>query len=152
MDDAAALDCLRPAMAAETAEPHTPLNDVEGLSEADLADWDENGHVVLEIAVSVEAAEAAYEFPGMNRENAENWYAESLGHFMVISGSGWIILFSPSGNEGLAASKVALSALWVHGYAPKTGAYRVSRQQPFHCRNKVWHEHGLRFDVNVGTK
>ena len=111
MDAAAALDCLRPAMAAETVEPHTPLNDVEGLSEADLAEWDENGHVVLEIAVSVEAAEAAYEFPGMNRENAENWYAESLGHFMVISGSGWIILFRPSGMRGLLLRRLPCQRL-----------------------------------------
>jgi len=55
--DEAELDCLRRALAGETvASEHSSLQDVEGLSDADLAQWERDGYVVLKGAVSKENA------------------------------------------------------------------------------------------------
>jgi hypothetical protein len=88
--EAEALDRLRRALAGETVASEVgSLNDVEGLSEADLAHWDEHGYVVLKDAVSKENAEAAelaiYEFLGMDRGDEESWYKETLGHSIWVS-------------------------------------------------------------------
>jgi len=85
-----ALDRLRQALAGKRVGSEVGcLDDVEGLSEADLAHWDEHGYVVLKGAVSKENAEAAelaiYEFLGMDREDAESWYKETLGHSIWVS-------------------------------------------------------------------
>ena len=85
-----ALDRLRQALAGKRVGSEGGcLDDVEGLSEADLAHWDEHGYVVLKGAVSKENAEAAelaiYEFLGMDREDAESWYKETLGHSIWVS-------------------------------------------------------------------
>jgi len=85
-----ALDRLRRALAGEMVGSEVgSLDDVVGLSEADLAHWDEHGYVVLRGAVSEAQAEAAelaiYEFLGMDREDAESWYRETLGHSIWVS-------------------------------------------------------------------
>jgi len=88
--EAAALDRLRRALAGEIVGSEVGcLDGVEGLSEADLAHWDEHGYVVLKGAVSEENAEAAelaiYEYLGMDREDEESWYTETLGHSIWVS-------------------------------------------------------------------
>jgi len=84
----AALDRLRRALAGEIVESAVSLDGVEGLSEDDLAHWDEYGYVVLQGAVSAVQAEAAelaiYEYLGMDREEPESWYKETLGHSIWV--------------------------------------------------------------------
>jgi hypothetical protein len=84
----AALDRLRRALAGEIVESEGSLDGVEGLSEEDLARWDEHGYVVLKGAVSAAQAEAAelaiYEYLGMDREVPESWYKETLGHSIWV--------------------------------------------------------------------
>lgn len=87
--DEAALDRLRRALAGErVGSPVGSLDEVEALSAADLAHWDEHGYVVLRKAVSEEAAEAAelaiYEHLGMDRDDPESWYASSLGRSIWV--------------------------------------------------------------------
>jgi len=87
--DAVALERLRKALNGEVVGPEVSLAGVEGLSAADLAHWDEHGYVVLKAAVSKESAEAAelaiYEYLGMDREDTESWYKETLGHSIWVS-------------------------------------------------------------------
>lgn len=83
------LDRLHRAMAGETVGSEAgSLDEVEGLSEADLAHWDEHGYVVLKNAVTAQAAEAAelaiYEYLGMSRDDPDSWYAEKLGHSIWV--------------------------------------------------------------------
>ena len=87
--DAVALERLRKALNGDVVGPEESLAGVEGLSAADLAHWDEHGYVVLKAAVSKESAEAAelaiYEYLGMDREDTESWYKETLGHSIWVS-------------------------------------------------------------------
>ena len=88
--EAAALDRLKRALAGERVESEVgSLDDVDGLSEEDLAHWHEHGYVVLKNAVSAKNAEAAelaiYEYLGMDRDDAESWYRETLGHSIWVS-------------------------------------------------------------------
>lgn len=84
----ATLERLRKALGSEAVGPEVSLEKVEGLNEEDLAYWDEHGYVVLRNAVSAEAAEAAelaiYEHLGMDRDDPESWYADSLGHSIWV--------------------------------------------------------------------
>ncbi|SFS02551.1 Ectoine hydroxylase-related dioxygenase, phytanoyl-CoA dioxygenase (PhyH) family [Granulicella pectinivorans] len=68
--------------------PIGALDAVEGLSEAELAQWDEHGYVIVRNAVSTEAAETAemaiYEHLGMSRDDPESWYSETLGHTIWV--------------------------------------------------------------------
>jgi hypothetical protein len=82
--DEAELDRLRRALAGEMVESeHGKLDEIEGLSNADLAQWDKDGYVVLKGAVSKENAKAAeaaiYEFLRMNPEDPQSWYTDALG-------------------------------------------------------------------------
>ena len=82
--DEAELDRLRRALVGEEVESeHGRLDEVDGLRDADLAQWDEYGYVVLKGAVGkqdAQAAEAAiYGFLGMDPDNPQSWYPESLG-------------------------------------------------------------------------
>jgi hypothetical protein len=83
------LERLRRALAGEAVgSPVGSLENVEGLSAADLAHWDEHGYVVVKNAVSAEAAAAAelaiYEYLGMDRDDPESWYAPKLGHSIWV--------------------------------------------------------------------
>jgi hypothetical protein len=85
---------LRRALAGDAVgSPIGALDMVEGLSEAELAQWDEQGYVIVRQAVSVEAAEAAelaiYEHLGMSRDAPESWYSQTLGHTI------WVPLLRP---------------------------------------------------------
>ncbi|MBE1160902.1 phytanoyl-CoA dioxygenase family protein [Dyella acidiphila] len=85
----ASLDRLRRALAGEAVGAEVGnLDHVEGLSADDLAHWDEHGYVILRNAISPEAAEstelAVYDFLGMNRDDPESWYRESLGHSIWV--------------------------------------------------------------------
>jgi hypothetical protein len=85
----AELNRLRRALAGEAVGAEVGnLDHVEGLSADDLAHWDEHGYVILRNAISPEAAEAAelaiYEFLGMDRDDPESWYRESLGHSIWV--------------------------------------------------------------------
>ena len=87
--DEAELDRLRLALAGEAVGSAVgSLDGVDGLSDEDLAHWDEHGYVVLKKAVSEEAAEATelaiYEYLCMDRNNPESWYAEKLGHSIWV--------------------------------------------------------------------
>lgn len=68
--------------------PVGSLDAVEGLSEAELAHWDEHGYVIVRQAVSAEAAEAAemaiYEHLRMSRDEPESWYSQTLGHTIWV--------------------------------------------------------------------
>lgn len=72
----------------EVASPIDGLEGVQGLSEEDLAHWDEHGYVVVKQAVSAADAEAAelaiYEHLEMDRDDAESWYSEKLGHTIWV--------------------------------------------------------------------
>ena len=88
--DVAQLDRLRRAMEGEEVGSEVgSLEHVEGLTDAELVQWDEQGYVVLKGAVSEADAEAAelaiYEYLGMDREDAESWYKPSLGHSIWVS-------------------------------------------------------------------
>src|ERR1700761_2999925 len=88
--DPGALDRLRRALAGDPVESEVgSLEGVEGLSETDLAHWDEHGYVVLKQAVSKENAHAAemaiYEHLGMDRDDPASWYGSSLGHTIWVS-------------------------------------------------------------------
>jgi len=88
--EASSLERLKRALAGEIVASEVGcLDEVEGLSEADLAHWDEHGYVVLKSAVSMEQAEAAelaiYEYLGMDWEDEESWYTETLGHSIWVS-------------------------------------------------------------------
>jgi hypothetical protein len=85
----AALNRLRRALAGEAVGAEVGnLDHVEGLSADDLAHWNEHGYVILRNAISPEAAEAAelaiYEFLGMDRDDPESWYRESLAHSIWV--------------------------------------------------------------------
>lgn len=85
----AALVRLRRALAGETVGAEVGnLDDVEGLDADELAHWHEHGYVILRDAISVEAAEAAemaiYDFLGMNRDDPDSWYRQSLGHSIWV--------------------------------------------------------------------
>lgn len=85
----AALDRLRRALAGETVGCEVgDLGSVEGLDADDLAHWQEHGYVVLRNAISPESAEATeraiYDFLGMDRDDPESWYRESLGHSIWV--------------------------------------------------------------------
>lgn len=87
--DEVSLDRLRRALAGEAVGAEVGnLDHVEGLSADDLAHWDEHGYVILRNAISVEAAEAAetavYDHLGMDRDDPESWYRESLGHSIWV--------------------------------------------------------------------
>jgi hypothetical protein len=80
---------LRRALAGDTVgSPIGALDTVEGLSEADLAHWDEHGYVIVRQAVSAEAAEAAelaiYKHLGMSRDDPDSWYSLTLGHTIWV--------------------------------------------------------------------
>jgi len=85
----AALDRLRRALAGEAVGTEVgDLDGVEGLSADDLAHWDEHGYVILRNAITSEAAEstelAIYDFLGMDRDDPESWYRQSLGHSIWV--------------------------------------------------------------------
>jgi hypothetical protein len=85
----ASLTRLRRALAGETVGAEVGnLDGVQGLSADDLAHWDEHGYVILRNAVSPDAAEIAetaiYEFLGMDRDDPESWYRQSLGHSIWV--------------------------------------------------------------------
>jgi ectoine hydroxylase-related dioxygenase (phytanoyl-CoA dioxygenase family) len=85
----ASLDRLRRALAGETVGAEVDnLDRVEGLGADDLAHWDEHGYVILRNAISREAAEitemAIYDFLGMDRDEPESWYRDSLGHSIWV--------------------------------------------------------------------
>jgi len=87
--DEASLDRLRRALAGEHVGSEVGnLEHVEGLSADDLAHWDEHGYVILRNAISPEAAEiserAIYDFLGMDRDDPETWYRESLGRSIWV--------------------------------------------------------------------
>lgn len=80
---------LRRALAGDAVgSPVGALDTVEGLSEAELAQWDEQGYVIVRNAVSAVAAEAAelavYEHLGMSRDDPESWYSQTLGHTIWV--------------------------------------------------------------------
>ena len=80
---------LRRVLAGETVgSPIGSLDGIEGLSEAELAQWDEQGYVIVRQAVSAESAQAAelaiYEHLGMSRDDPESWYSETLGHTIWV--------------------------------------------------------------------
>lgn len=85
----ASLNRLRRALAGEAVGAEVgPLDHVDGLGAEDLAHWHTHGYVILRNAVSAEAAEraeaAVYEYLGMNRDDPESWYRESLGHSIWV--------------------------------------------------------------------
>jgi len=85
----ASLDRLRKALEGETVGSEVgDLDNVEGLDAEDLAHWDEHGYVILRNAISAPAAEAAeqaiYDYLGMDRDDPESWYRESLGHSIWV--------------------------------------------------------------------
>lgn len=85
----ASLDRLRRALAGETVGAEVGnLDGVEGLSAEDLAHWHEHGYVILRNAISHEAAKtsemAVYDFLGMDRDDANSWYRDSLGHSIWV--------------------------------------------------------------------
>jgi hypothetical protein len=85
----ASLERLRSALRGEAVGSAVgSLDGVEGLSDVDLAHWEEHGYVVLKDAVSAEDAEAAelaiYEYLGMDRDDPESWYAAKLGHTIWV--------------------------------------------------------------------
>ena len=85
---------LRRALAGDAVgSPIGALDAVEGLSEAELAQWDEQGYVIVRQAVSAQDAEAAelaiYEHLGMSRDDPESWYSTTLGHTI------WVPLLRP---------------------------------------------------------
>ncbi|WP_213948207.1 phytanoyl-CoA dioxygenase family protein [Luteibacter sp. dw_328] len=85
----ASLDRLRRALAGERVGSEVgSLDHVEGLSKDDLAHWDEHGYVILRQAISAEAARnaemAIYDHLGMNPDDSESWYRESLGHSIWV--------------------------------------------------------------------
>ncbi len=87
--DEASLGRLRCALAGEAVGAEVgSLDGVEGLSEKDMAHWHEHGYVILRNAVSTEAAEASeatiYDFLGMDRDDPESWYRQSLGHSIWV--------------------------------------------------------------------
>jgi len=87
--DEASLDRLRRALASEAVGAEVgSLDGVEGLSEKDMAHWHEHGYVILRNAISTEAAEiseaAVYDFLGMDRDDPESWYRQSLGHSIWV--------------------------------------------------------------------
>lgn len=80
---------LRCALGGEAVgSPIGRLDGIEGLSEAELAQWDEQGYVILRQAVSTENAQSAetaiYEHLGMRREDPDSWYSEMLGHTIWV--------------------------------------------------------------------
>ncbi|HEY4355030.1 MAG TPA: phytanoyl-CoA dioxygenase family protein [Acidobacteriaceae bacterium] len=88
--DPGSLDRLRRALAGELVESEVGnLEGVEGLSNDDLAHWDQHGYVVLKRAVSKESARAAemaiYEHLGMNRDDPASWYGGEQGHTIWVS-------------------------------------------------------------------
>jgi hypothetical protein len=83
------LNRLRRALAGETVGAEVGnLDRIEGLSPDDLAHWDEHGYVILRNAISPQAAETAemtvYDFLGMDRDDPESWYHQSLGHSIWV--------------------------------------------------------------------
>lgn len=108
------LDRLRRALAGETvASQAGSLEHVEGLSEDELAHWDEHGYVVVKGAVSAAEAEAAelaiYEHLGMEREDAESWYKPTLGYSIWVP-----VLHHPAIRANRRAPRVvkAFAQLW----------------------------------------
>ena len=80
---------LRRALSGETVgSPIGDLEDVEGLSETELTQWEEQGYVIVRQAVSAESAQAAelaiYEHLGMDRDDTESWYSATLGHSIWV--------------------------------------------------------------------
>ena len=80
---------LRRALAGHAVgSPIGALDTVEGLGEAELAQWDEEGYVIVRQAVRTEDAEAAelaiYEHLGMSRDDPESWYSKTLGHTIWV--------------------------------------------------------------------
>jgi hypothetical protein len=80
---------LRRALGGKTVgSPIGALDTIEGLTEAELAQWDEQGYVIVRQAVSAENAAAAelaiYEHLGMGRDDPESWYSETLGHTIWV--------------------------------------------------------------------
>jgi hypothetical protein len=85
----AELGRLRHALAGESVGTEVgSLDHVEGLSADDLAHWDAHGYVILRNAIDPGAAEAAemavYDFLGMDRDDPDSWYRESLGHSIWV--------------------------------------------------------------------
>lgn len=85
----ARVDRLRRALAGETVRSEVNLDGVAGLTEAELAHWDEHGYVILRGAVSPEQAKAAelaiYEYLSMRPEDPESWYGGKQGHTIWVS-------------------------------------------------------------------
>jgi ectoine hydroxylase-related dioxygenase (phytanoyl-CoA dioxygenase family) len=85
----ASLDRLRRALAGEPVGAEVgDLDGVEGLSPDDLAHWDEHGYVILRNAIGPEAAESAervvYDFLGMDPDEPQSWYRQSLGRSIWV--------------------------------------------------------------------
>jgi hypothetical protein len=80
---------LQRALAGETVGSEVNLDGVAGLTDADLAHWDEHGYVILRGAVSLEQAKAAelaiYAYLGMRPEDPESWYGGKQGHTIWVS-------------------------------------------------------------------
>lgn len=88
--DEGELDRLRRALAGEEVGSAVgSLEGVEGLTEAELQHWDEQGYVILRNAVSPEQAKhaerAVYEYLGASPENPESWYRNNQGHSIWVS-------------------------------------------------------------------
>jgi len=78
------LSRLRDALQGKpVGSPAGPLDDVPGLSQDELAFWDEHGYVVLHNAVDPQtrdtAAAAIYRFLGADPSNPDTWYSNKYG-------------------------------------------------------------------------
>ncbi|MDE1163737.1 MAG: phytanoyl-CoA dioxygenase family protein [Acidobacteriaceae bacterium] len=86
--DEATVERLRRALQGEVVAPAVSLENVEGLTDEELAQWDEQGYVVLQGAISEEDAReaemAVYEHLGMRPEEADGWYSAELGHTIWV--------------------------------------------------------------------
>lgn len=87
--DEARIDRLGRALAGESVGPEVGLEEVPGLTEDELRQWEEQGYVILRGAVSKDQARAAelavYEYLGMDPEQPESWYGGRQGHTIWVS-------------------------------------------------------------------
>ena len=125
----AALDRLRRALDGEAVGSEVgSLDDIAGLTEAELAHWDEHGYVVLKGAATKDQARAAeqavYEFLGASAAEPESWYRNQQGHsiwvYLLRHPAFWANRRSPrmvkafSQLWGRAAGAKAIEDLWVN--------------------------------------
>jgi hypothetical protein len=87
--DEARLQRLREALEGRpVGSPIGSLDGVPGLTAEELAHWEEHGYVVVHDAVPCatrdEAANAIYEFLGVDPANSETWYGNRFGHSIWV--------------------------------------------------------------------